>query len=136
MTTANNKVCNYSCSCIREECSFKHYINNVELRKEFKLIVDEKFDKSIHNETDPDGIRNIPCIYSYLCNKEECGYKHRCSFIGRKEIQNEWYKKHPYSMRKQLTLEDGEFLKKLAGKYMMTHEEAELIQSFSKLLRR
>ncbi len=134
--TTSLKVCNFSCSCVRDDCSFKHRIDNLELRKEFKDIVDAIFDKNIHNETDPDGIRHIPCIHGYLCNNEDCGYKHRCSFSGRKEIQNEWFNKHPRPQRKQLTIEDAEQLNKLSIKYMMTHEDAELVELFSRLLRR
>jgi hypothetical protein len=130
------KVCNFSCSCVREDCYFKHRIENLELRKEFKIIVDAMFDKNIHNETDPDGVRFLPCHHGHLCNKEDCGFKHRCSFVGRKEIQNEWYSKHPRSLRKQLTHEDAEQLNKLSIKYMMNHDDAELIELFSKLLRR
>jgi hypothetical protein len=130
------KVCNFSCSCVREDCSFKHRIDDIELRKEFKKVIDAKFDKNEHNETDPEGIRHIPCIHGFLCGKEDCGYKHRCSFAGRKEIQNEWYISHPRIQRKQLTEEDAEQMRKLVAKYMMSYEDGELINLFSRLLRR
>jgi len=133
--TSSNKVCNFSCSCIRDDCSFKHRIDDIELRKEFKKIIDAKYDKNIHNETDPDGVRHLPCHHGFLCNNESCGFKHRCSFAGRKEIQNEWYIQHPRPFRKQLTMEDAEQLKKLVDKYMMSFEDGELIKQFSKLVR-
>lgn len=135
MTSMSAKVCNFSCSCVREDCSFKHRIDNIEHRKEFKKIVDEKFDKVNFNETDPDGVRHLPCLHGFLCNKEECGYKHRCSFAGRKEIQEEWYRKNPLTQRKHLTTEDSDALKKLIDKYMMSYEDGELIKLFSKLVK-
>lgn len=134
MATSIN-ACNFSCSCVRDDCSFKHRIENLELRKEFKMIADEMYDRSIHNETDPDGIRHKPCFHGFLCNNEECGYKHRCSFSGRKIIQDAWYHKHKHPERKQLTTDDAEQLKKLIDKYMMNFEEGELIKNFSRLIR-
>lgn len=134
--TTSVKVCNFSCSCIREDCSFKHRIEDIELRKEFKKIVDAKFDKTAHNETDPEGVRHVPCLHGLLCGKEDCGYKHRCSYAGRKEIQNEWYSNHSRPQRKQLTDEDAELMRKLVDKYMMSFEDGELINQFSRLLRR
>jgi hypothetical protein len=112
--TASAKVCNFSCSCVRDDCSFKHRIDDIELRKEFKVIVDAKFDKNAHNETDPEGIRHIPCIHGFICGKEDCGYKHRCSFVGRKLIIAEWNKAHP-TEHKELSSEGMKKLKELAS---------------------
>lgn len=134
--TTTVKVCNFSCSCVRDECSFKHRIDDLELRKEFKEVVDAKFDRDLHNETDPDGIRHHPCIHGFLCNKEFCGFKHRCSFSGRRIIQKEWFSLHPRPQRKQLTSDDAEQLKKLVERYDMNDEESELIELFSKLIKR
>lgn len=117
MTTI--KICNFSCSCVRDDCSFKHRIDDIELRKEFKEIIDEKFDKNSHNETDPDGIRHLPCIHGFLCGKEDCGFKHRCSFSGRKVITAEWNKRHPRE-RKELSKEGMKKLEELAKNEGMT----------------
>lgn len=111
--TTTVKVCNFACSCVREDCSFKHRIDDLELRKEFKEIVDTKFDKTNHNETDPNGSRHLPCIHGYLCGKEDCGFKHRCSFSGRKIIIAEWNKRHPRE-RKELSAEGISKLEELA----------------------
>ena len=110
MTT---KVCNFSCSCVRDDCSFKHRIDDLELRKEFKKIVDEIYNKDVHNETDPDGIRHIPCIHGFICGKEDCGFKHRCSFVGRKLIIARWNKLHPRE-RKELSVDGMKKLEDLA----------------------
>jgi hypothetical protein len=112
--TTSVKVCNFSCSCVRDDCSFKHRIDDIELRKEFKKIVDAKFDKNSHNETDPDGVRHIPCLHGFLCGKEDCGYKHRCSFVGRKLIIAEWNKAHPRE-RKELSTDGMKKLEELAS---------------------
>lgn len=111
---ASAKVCNFSCSCVRDDCSFKHRIDDLELRKEFKQIVDAKFDKNAHNETDPDGVRHIPCLHGFLCGKDDCGYKHRCSYVGRKLIIAEWNKVHPKE-RKELSTEGMKKLEELAS---------------------
>lgn len=129
------KVCNFSCSCIRDDCSFKHRVDDLELRKEFKNVIEANFDKSIHNETDPDGIRHIPCIHGFLCNNENCGFIHRCSFDGRIKIQKAWFSLHPRPERKQLTIDDANKLKKLVDKYHMNHDDGELVGLFSKLIR-
>jgi len=117
--TSSNKVCNFSCSCIRDDCSFKHRIDDIELRKEFKKIVDAKYDKNIHNETDPEGIRHTPCLHGFICGKEDCGYKHRSSFAGRKLIIAEWNKTHPRE-RKELSAEGMKKLEELASSEGLT----------------
>lgn len=134
--TTSVKVCNFSCSCVRDDCSFKHRLDDPEMRKQFKEVIDAKFDKNLHNETDPEGTRHLPCIHGFLCNKENCGYKHRCSFSGRKVIQKEWYVLHPRPQRKQLNADDAESLKKLVERYDMSDEDGELVELFSKLIRR
>ena len=116
MTT---KVCNFSCSCIRDECSFKHRIDELQLRKEFKEMVDTLYDKDSFNETDPEGIRHLPCIHGFICGKEDCGFKHRCSFDGRKVIIAAWNKKHPRE-RKELSGDGMKELEKLASKEGMS----------------
>ena len=108
------KVCNFSCSCIRDECSFKHRIDELSLRKEFKEMVDSLYDKETFNETDPEGIRHLPCIHGFICGKEDCGFKHRCSFAGRKVIISAWNKKHPKE-RKELSEDGMKELEKLAS---------------------
>jgi len=129
-------VCNFSCSCVRDDCSFKHRIDDLELRKEFKEVVDMKFDKVLFNETDPEGTRHLPCLHSFLCNKENCGYRHRCSFSGRRIIQKEWFERHPRPQRKHLTADDCSTLLKLVERYDMSDEDGDLVEMFSKLIRR
>jgi len=131
-----SKVCKYSCSCIREECSFKHRINDPELRNEFMEVVKNKFDKGLFNETDPEGIRHLPCIHGFLCEKEDCGYQHRCSFNGRKIIQKEWYESHPKPIRKFLTIGDADTLRSLIERYDMNREDGELVELFAKLIKK
>ena len=113
------KICNFSCSCVRDDCTFKHKINDIELRKEFKELVDTKFDKGAHNETDPEGIRHLPCLHGFLCGKEDCGFKHRYSYSGRKVIIAEWEKSHPRE-RKELSAEGMTALEELARKEGMS----------------
>ena len=110
---ATVKICNFSCSCVRDDCSFKHKINDPDLRKEFKALVDSKLEKGGFNETDPDGTRHLPCLHGFLCGKEDCGFKHRSSFAGRKVIIAEWEKKHPRE-RKELSPEGITALEELA----------------------
>ena len=85
--------CNFSCTCNRDDCDRKHYIEDPEDRKTVKNIFDKYFDRKIHNETDPDGVRNTPCFFGPLCGKAECNYKHYCRIEFRNEIMNkEWRK--------------------------------------------
>lgn len=88
-----SKNCNFSCTCNRDDCDRKHYIEDKNERLKIKEIYDKFFDRNIHNETDPDGVRNTPCFYGPLCGRSDCNFKHFCRFEFRKEIMNkEWYK--------------------------------------------
>jgi len=91
MTTV--KYCNFSCVCNRDDCERKHYIEDKNDRIAVKELFDKHYDRSIHNETDPDGVRNSPCFYGPLCSKTDCNFKHYCKFEFRKEIMSkEWFK--------------------------------------------
>lgn len=87
------KNCNFSCTCFRDDCERKHYIENIKDRKIIKDLFDANYDKSIHNETDPEEIRIVPCFFGPLCEKSECNYKHYCSYEFRKDVMiKEWHK--------------------------------------------
>jgi len=90
---ATVKYCNFSCICNRDDCDRKHYIEDKNDRIAVKELFDKYYDRSIHNETDPDGVRNSPCFYGPLCSKTDCKFKHYCKFEFRKEIMSkEWFK--------------------------------------------
>ena len=84
--------CNFSCTCNRDDCERKHYIENAEDRTLFKDLYEKSYDRKKHNETDPDGVRNTPCFFGPLCSREECNFKHYCRFDFRMEINREWRK--------------------------------------------
>ncbi len=86
------KNCNFSCTCNRDECGFKHYIENKDDRALFKELYDSKFERKTHNETDPEGVRNAPCFFAALCSREECKFKHYCNHSFRVEMNKEWRK--------------------------------------------
>jgi len=86
------KNCNFSCTCNRDECGFKHYIENKDDRALFKDLYDSKFERKTHNETDPEGVRNVPCFFGALCSRDECNFKHYCNSTFRKEMNKEWRK--------------------------------------------
>ena len=89
--SSGSKNCNFSCTCNREDCDRKHYIEDPEDRATVKEIFDKHFDRKIHNETDPDGVRNTPCFFGPLCGKVDCNYKHYCRVEFRNEVMNkEW----------------------------------------------
>jgi hypothetical protein len=90
---AGIKNCNFSCTCNRDDCERKHYIEDKEVRVLIKEIFDTNFDRKVHNETDPDGVRNIPCFYGSLCSKTECTFRHYCSFEFRREIMSKKWRK-------------------------------------------
>ena len=108
--------CNFSCVCNRKDCSYKHRIEGVEKRIQFKEIFDKLYDKSKHNETDPEGVRKINCCHGALCNKDGCNFKHFCNFEGRVLITKEWFKQN----KKE---DNVEFLKKLEETYEFSAED-------------
>ena len=118
--TTYEKYCFYSSSCSKEDCKFKHFINDLELRKEMKDDVNEMFGNKIpSNEPDPEGKRISPCIYGYLCGKEDCGFKHRMIFSARHAVSSNWYIKHPKA-KKEISAEGMKKLEELAKEEGMT----------------
>ena len=125
MANTDSKVCKFNCICNRDDCPFRHYITNADDRKAFKVIIESVYDKSSHNETDPEGIRRRVCFYGHLCGKKECGFQHFCNFEGRVLIQKAWYRQNKRSealafideLNEKYSLEDGEIerLKALVG---------------------
>jgi hypothetical protein len=117
--------CNFSCTCNREECERKHYIEDPEDRATVKDIFDDNFDRKIHNETDPDGVRNVPCFFGPLCSKSDCNFKHYCSFDFRMKIMNKEWRKISRTDNKEKVLSE------IAGKYSFSDED---LDKLSKLL--
>jgi len=114
-----SKNCNYSCTCTRDVCDFKHYIEDKNDRLKVKEIYDEHFDRTIHNETDPEGVRHVPCFFGPLCGKSECNFKHFCKFEFRKEIMNKQWFKHSRKNNKDKLLND------LKSKYKIDDDDFE-----------
>lgn len=112
------KVCKFNCTCIREECSFKHFIEDLSDREAFKDLYDVIFDKKIYNETDPDGIRKRDCTFGLLCTNENCGFKHYSNYEGRSYMRREWFK----ISRKTRSLN---LLEDLKEKYKISDEDFE-----------
>ena len=117
--------CNFSCTCNREECDRKHYIEDSEDRATVKDIFDDNFDRKIHNETDPEGVRSVPCFFGPLCSKSECNFKHYCSFEFRMKIMNKEWRKISRKDNQEKVLSE------LVEKYSISDEDLEKI---SKLL--
>ena len=114
-----SKNCNYSCTCTRENCDFKHYIEDKNDRFKVKEIYDENFNRTIHNETDPEGVRHVPCFFGYFCKNSSCNFKHFCNYEFRKEIMNkEWFK---YSRRN----EKDKLVNYLKAKYNINQDDFE-----------
>ena len=113
------KNCNFSCTCNRSDCDRKHYIEDIDDRLKVKEIYDRFFEKSSHNETDPEGVRNTPCFYGPLCGKKECNYKHFCCFDFRKEIMNKEWFKHTRKNNKE------KLLNEMKEKYSISDEDFE-----------
>lgn len=117
--TTGNKNCNFSCTCNREDCDRKHYIEDPEDRIKVKEIFDKFYDRKIHNETDPDGVRNTPCFFGPLCGKSECNYKHYCKFEFRSEVMNKEWRKISRRANKESLLES------MKEKYDISEEDME-----------
>ena len=118
------KTCNFNCTCTHSDCTYYHNISSYEDRIEFKEeIYDKIYNKSKHNETDPDGCRKVVCKFGLLCNKEDCGFKHHCNFSGRAEMCKLWWKesrkrecaKLVDKIKSKLDEDELEQLKKLLG---------------------
>ena len=117
--STSTKNCNFSCTCNREDCDRKHYIEDPEDRVKVKELFDNHFDRKIHNETDPDGVRNTPCFFGPLCGKSECNYKHYCRFEFRSEVMNKEWRKMSRRDNKEKLLEE------MKEKYEISEEDME-----------
>jgi hypothetical protein len=115
------KNCNFSCTCNRDECAFKHYIENKEDRALFKELYDDKFDRKTHNETDPEGVRNTPCFFGGLCSREDCNFKHYCNHTFRVALNKEWRKIARKENRERVFAE-------LKAKYKISDEDMEKLE--------
>ena len=112
------KNCNFSCTCNREDCDRKHYIDDINDRKVIKDLYDENYDRRIHNETDPDGVRNVPCFFGPLCGKSECNFKHYCNYEFRTNMNKEWRKISRKDNKEKLLTE-------LKAKYKISDDDME-----------
>jgi hypothetical protein len=122
--SSSNRNCNFSCTCNRDDCDRKHYIETPEERAIVKEIFDKHFDRKIHNETDPDGVRNFPCFFGPLCGKSDCNYKHFCKIEFRNEVMNKQWRKISRKDNKE------KLLSELKDKYSISDED---IETLSKL---
>ena len=113
------KNCNFSCTCNRDDCERKHYIDNIDDRKIVKDLYDENFDRRQHNETDPDGVRNVPCFFGPLCGKSECNFKHYCNYEFRVNVMNKEWRKITRKENKD------KLLTELKTKYKISDEDME-----------
>ena len=113
------KNCNFSCTCNRDDCDRKHYIEDIEDRKIVKDLYDENFDRKKHNETDPDGVRNVPCFFGPLCGKSECNFKHYCRYEFRVEVMNKEWRRISRKENKERLLAE------LKAKYKISDEDLE-----------
>ena len=84
-----------------------------------KELYEKHFDRKIHNETDPDGVRLVPCFFGPLCGKTDCNFKHYCKFEFRKEVMNKEWNKVAYKSKKEKLITD------LKAKYSISDEDVE-----------
>ena len=111
--------CNFSCTCNREDCDRKHYIEDIDDRKIVKDLYDANFDRKKHNETDPDGVRNVSCFFGPLCGKSGCNFKHYCRIEFRVDVMNKEWRRISRKENKDRLLAD------LKAKYKISDEDME-----------
>jgi len=76
-------TCNLNCVCVDSECSYNHYISYKE-RKIVRNFYDAISNKS-KDEPNPE-TRKKNCTFGQLCEKENCGFRHRLSFANREKL--------------------------------------------------
>ena len=128
--TTTDKTCNFNCTCIRDDCAYKHRIESLDERKRIKELYDRVYDKQAHNETDPDGCRHKTCFHGILCNREDCGFKHYCNYQGRRTIIHQWYKQQ----RGQEKMVMVKKLDELVARNKFDDGDKELIEKIKNLL--
>lgn len=128
MSQPTAKPCYYSCTCNKDGCSFKHFIEDSNERSLFREMVYVKlYDKEAHNETDPEGCRHSACIFGMLCGKDNCGFKHGANPVGRNLMITEWRRQSKQLKVKSLIDE----LKGLAGD---NEQQLAVIEKLEKLV--
>jgi len=85
-------VCNFNCICYKADCNkkFYHAIPDIEERKLFRDNVYSLINIKDYNETDPDGVRKVPCKNGHLCKFPKCNFKHFINVEGRILLSKKW----------------------------------------------
>jgi hypothetical protein len=85
-----DRVCNFNCICIKD-CKYLHAISDVEERKLFRDTIYSTINPKDYNETDPDGVRKVPCRNGQICRFKTCNFKHFINAEGREILNKKWY---------------------------------------------
>jgi hypothetical protein len=126
--TTTEKTCNFNCTCVRTDCSYKHHLESLDDRKRFKELHERVYNKSVHNETDPDGCRHKTCVFGLLCNREGCGFKHFSNYQGRSLLIRQWYKEQ----RDKTKIDDAKRCMEIASKYNFDEDDKAWIERIKK----
>jgi hypothetical protein len=85
-----DRVCNFNCICFKD-CKYLHAIPDVEERKLFRDTIYSTINPKDYNETDPDGVRKVPCKNGQICRFKTCNFKHFINAEGREILNKKWY---------------------------------------------
>lgn len=107
-------VCNFNCICNKSDCDkYFHSISDIEERMFFREQVYSSINPKEYNETDPEGVRKVPCKSGQLCTRKNCNFKHFISIEGRELLSKKWYQeKRKFKISKLISdLEDDSISK-------------------------
>ena len=97
-----DRVCNFNCICFNADCKYSHAISDVEERKLFRDTIYSTINPKDYNETDPDGVRRVPCRKGQICTFKTCNFKHFINAEGREIMSKKWYTENKKSKMSKL----------------------------------
>jgi hypothetical protein len=85
------RICNFNCICFNADCKYSHAISDVDERKVFRDTIYSTINPKDYNETDPEGVRKVPCRNGQICRFKTCNFKHFINAEGREILNKKWY---------------------------------------------
>jgi len=107
-------VCNFNCICHKADCKFYHAIADFDERMFFKNDIYSNINVRDYNETDPEGVRRVPCKSGQLCSKATCNFKHIISAEGREILNKKWFQeKRKFKVNKLISDLENDTISKI-----------------------
>jgi hypothetical protein len=126
MSAKSAIVCNMSCTCPNVDCEYGHYLYYKNRKIVAKLLERNPLILANKLETNPE-LRKANCRFGFLCENENCNYRHRLNPTGRNTLitlyKNKIDEKEKPKFQKPVVVKDNSI--KTENKFLFLEEEME-----------